>query len=274
MSGLLLVGAMSAALLVLVAEPARAQVASPASDKASPEADPIVITGHRSKDEEAIATGSRLRKAEPLADYRGFVSQVASSTGVAGLTPQSGMDPFAGPTVRRTVKLCRSTDKRLSQSAICELAKARTAIAANDLPRAKQRLDHLLGGATANGADRFHAQRFRYEIALREADEQGQFDALAGMVESGLLSDADRILALKTQAALAIKAGKDRAAIWLLERVVREEPGERKAQANLGVLYAKAGLHDRATAHLAEAVRLTQQANAAVPAEWTAYLQR
>lgn len=274
MSGRLLVGSMSAALLFLVAESATAQGALPAGGVPRLEAEPIVITGQRPKEKAAIATGSRLRETEPLADYRGFVSQVATSTGVAGLTPQSGMDPFAGPTVRRTVKLCLSSDKRLSQRAICDLAKAKTAIAANDLALAKQRLHQLLEGTTANGADRFVAHRFLYDIALREADERDQFDALAGMVESGLLSDADRILALKTQAALAMRAGNDGAAIGLLERVVHEAPGERKAQANLGVLYAKAGLHDRARARLAEAVRLSQQANAAVPAEWTAYLQR
>lgn len=254
--------------------PLTGQQSAPAAAQVPAQPSDIVITGERAKPEQAVATGSRLKPAEPLVDYRGFVSSVATSTGVAGLTPQSGMDPSAGPTITRTVRSCRSSDKRLSQAAICELAKAKVAIAKDDLITAKQRLHRVLEGQASNDADRFVAQRFQYEIALKEADKEQQFEALSGMVASNLLPHTDQIRALKTLASLALETGDNAAAIDLLERVVRAAPSEIKAYANLSALYAGAGSQDLAKARLLEAVRLTKQANLQVPQDWTAYLDR
>jgi hypothetical protein len=249
------------------------QQSSPAAAPVHAQPSEIVVTGKQAKQEEVVATGSRLKPAEPLVDYRGFVSQVATSTGVAGLTPQSGMDPFAGPTITRTVRSCRSSDKRLSQAAVCELAKAKAAIAKDDLTSAKQRLRRVLEGQVSNNADRFIAQRFQYELALKEADKEQQFEALSGMVQSNLLPQTDQVRALKTLASLALQDGENAVAISLLERVIRTAPSETKAYANLGALYAGAGAHDLAKARLLEAVRLTKLANLQVPQEWTAYLR-
>lgn len=274
MGSVFLLSAAIVSTILQIAAAAAAGEPPPLAVTASPgKPTDVVVTGTRPREEERTETGSRLKKAEPLADFRGFVSQVATSTGVAGMTPQSGMDPFAGPTLNRTVKVCRSSDKRLSRAATCELAKAKVAIEKNDLTAAHLRLDRVLEGSTSNGADRFFAHRFKYEIARRSANSEQQFEALSGMVATGLFSGQDQILALKTLASIAVRAGHYAVATDLLERVVREAPNEAKAHANLGVLYANRGAHDLAKLRLVEAVRLTKQAKLEVPAEWTAYLK-
>ena len=232
-----------------------------------------MVEGSKRREEEKLATGSRLKPADPLIDYRGFVSQIASSTGVAGLTPQSGMDPFAGPTRSRTIRTCRSSDKRLSWNAICELAKAREAITKNDYDGAQARLNKVLASSTSNQADRFFAYRFKYEIALARQQPRQASKALFGMIETDLLLPRDRVLALKTLAQSALGEDDKNAAIAWLERAVKEAPNDVKAQANLGVLYSQTGDHDRARPRIAEAIRLSRQAGLAVPDEWTAYLR-
>ncbi len=92
------------------------------------------------------------------------------------------------------------------------------------------------------------------------------------MLETGLLSPADQVLARKTLGSLAIVRGDGAAAISELERVVAEAPNEATAQANLGVLYAQAGLHARARTHIEIAVRLTSAAAKTVPQSWMDYL--
>ncbi|MDP9414385.1 MAG: bacterial transcriptional activator domain-containing protein [Pseudomonadota bacterium] len=217
--------------------------------------------------------GSRLpRLIEP--DPRGFVSQVASETGVAGLTPQSGMDPFAGGTRKVTVKTCKASDSRITLVALCDLALAQKGILDRDFDLARGAIDRVLTDPKSGQADKFFAHRFAFQIATLESDSKDQSDALAGMLASGLLSFEDRILARKTLASMAIARGDDAAAITELERLLAEAPNEAKAQANLSVLYARGGRHDRARPRIKTAVRLTAAAGQPVPKSWSDYLVR
>lgn len=64
----------------------------------SDEAVPIVVIGDRP---ELVVVGSNIPR--HLAEDPGATGgQIATNTGVAGLVPQSGMDPFAGGTRRIT----------------------------------------------------------------------------------------------------------------------------------------------------------------------------
>ncbi len=111
--------------------------------------------------------GSRLpRVIEP--DPRGFVSQVASETGVAGLTPQSGMDPFAGGTRKVTVKTCKGSDSRMTLVALCDLALAQKGILDRDFGLARGAIDRVLTDPKSGQADKFFAHRFAFQIATLE----------------------------------------------------------------------------------------------------------
>ncbi len=217
--------------------------------------------------------GSRLpRVIEP--DPRGFVPQVASDTGIGGLTPQSGMDPFAGGTRKVNVKTCKSSDSRMTEVALCDLALAQKAIGEGDFGSARGAVDRVLTNPSSADADKFFAHRFAFEIATLESDSKDQSDALAGMLASGLLAPEDQILARKTIASLAIARGDDVAAISELERLLAEAPNDATAQANLGVLYARGDRHDQALPRIETAVRLTAAAGQPVPKSWSDYLAR
>lgn len=258
-------------LLASYTEPAKAKVDQPAmsADAVVPEPE-ITVTGKQA--EERTVSGSRVpRKVEP--DPRGFVSQIASDTGVAGLVPQSGMDPFAGGTRKITAKNCKSSDSRMTIVALCDLALAQKGILEGDIGSARAAIDRVLSHSKSGAADRFFAHRFSFQIATIENDAQDRSDALKGMLESGLLSQGDRVLARKTLASIAIARGDDPAAISELEQLVAEAPNEANAQANLGALYARAGLHDRARARIKTAVRLTAATGRSVPKSWSDYLK-
>ncbi len=258
-------------LLASYAEPVQAN-----SDRANTGVEPvpaetdIVVTGKKVEKREIL--GSRVpRKVEP--DPRGFVSQIASNTGVAGLTPGSGMDPFTGATRTVTVTNCKASDPRIALAAACDLALAQKLIQAGDLGAARGAIFRALENPKSGPADKFFAHRFSYQIAMIENDSQDRTDALNGMLETGLLSPPDRVLARKTLASLAMARGDGAAAISELERVVAEAPNEATGQANLGVLYAQAGLHARARTHIEIAVRLTSAAAETVPQSWIDYLK-
>lgn len=247
----------------------RAQPGGPSQAGASQSE--IIVRGKRVARRAVL--GSRLpRVIEP--DPRGFVPQVASDTGVAGLTPDSGMDPFAGGTRKVTVKTCKSSDSRMTKVALCALALAQKAIGEGDFGSARGAIDRVLTNPNSGDADKFFAHRFAFEIATLESDSKDQSDALAGMLASGLLSPEDRILARKTIASLAIARGDDAAAISELERLLAEAPNDAKAQANLGVLYARGNRHDQARPRIETAVRLTAAAGQPVPQSWSDYLAR
>ena len=263
--------AMSALLIgmqgVSTSETANVQAGSPT--EAKPEGE-IIVTGTKLK--RRVVVGSRLsRPVEP--DPRGFVSQIASDTGVAGMTPGSGMDPFAGGTRSISTKSCKGSDARISQAVLCDLAHAQKAIAQGDLDRAGDAIERALSNAQSP-ADKFFAHRFAYQLATLQNDAGGRQDALRGMLASGSMSAEDRILAHKTLASYAIQEGDSAEAIEHLELVVLLAPGEVKAQANLGVLYHRAGQHERARERIATAVQLTSATGQKAPAEWLDYLSR
>lgn len=262
-------------LLAFSAESAEAQARKPDSsvEAAHPETDPIVVTGTGEEEERRAVLGSRVPR-EIEADPRGSVAQIASDTGVAGLTPGSGMDPFAGGTKKITLKSCKGSDPRMTMVALCDLALAQKRILEGDLGAARGAIDRVLSHPNSAPADKFFAHRFSFQVASIENDPQDRSDALNGMLETGLLSPEGRVQARKTLASMALARGDEATAISHLERLLAEAPNEARAQANLGVLYANAGLHDRARRHVEEAVRLTAATGQSVPKSWTDYLAK
>src|SRR5215217_4668963 len=95
--------------------PAHAQGAAPPAAPPSP-TDEITVVGARpERAETSIPLGSRIAR-EPLPTFN-----AVASTNVAGLTPGSGMDPFAGGTRFVSETICRSDNPRLSADAACRL---------------------------------------------------------------------------------------------------------------------------------------------------------
>lgn len=237
-----------------------------------PPQDEIVVTGTRqNKDAEQAPLGSRITRAkEP--DPRGFVSQIASDTGPAGMVPGSGMDPFAGGTRNVTVKTCKASDTRLSLAARCDLAAIQRKMKAGDQAGALAAIHRLSERADVTALDRFFARRFQYQIAEGANDQAGRREAIEAMLETGVMARADQRAARRTLVAMALRRGDDKAAIAELERLVLAVPDDSASQANLAALYARYGRHDDARAHMALAVAAVRARAGDVPQGWTDYL--
>ena len=259
------------AIFLLLADPAVAQVQKP--QPADPPEETITVTGQREEKQRPL-TGSRLKPAPPLVDFRGTVSQIASDTGVAGFTPQSGMDPFAGGTRTVTFKTCKSSDARISRSAMCELAAAQAALSKNLYPAAIAAIDRVLSSPDSTPVDRFYAHRFGYQIASAEGDRLGRVEALRGMLASGLLPPDERLSARKSLVAIALASGDDRQAIAELELLTSEAPSEAQSQANLAALYDRSGFQGKARTRMESAVNIMRARKQDVPGAWLSYLSR
>lgn len=243
------------------------QAVSPVPPPAAPPEEVIVEGAVRKK---RAPLGSRV--ARPVeSDHRGFVSQIASDTGVAGLTPGSGMDPFAGPTRKLEIRSCKAGEGRTGTSA-CSLAKAKTALDAGRTADALPWTDKVIADPSATGADRHDAWLLNYQAATIAKDAEGRRDALRGLLTTGLLTRDQHVGALQALAVLALGAGDRDEAVRRYAELVRAAPDNARARGNLGVLYAQTGVHDLARTHLGEAVRLTAASGQPVPQAWRDYL--
>ena len=233
--------------------------------------DEIVVTGTREAEEKTQPLGSRIAR-EKQAD--GFVSQIRSETGVAGFTPGSGMDPFAGGTRKLLVKSCKSEGANLSRPAACALAAVQRSMAERDFAAARAGLDRFFAVAQLTDEDRYVASRFAFSLAEAEGDPRDRQRALEIMLSTATMPEAERAPALRTLAALALKLGDDEAAIAALNLVTVLEPFDPRSQANLAALYERKGRSKEARERMATAVALVQRSGAAVPKAWSDYLQQ
>lgn len=252
---------LSAALIALV-DP----VAAP------PPPDEIVVTGNRNPKPVRAPLGSRIGRAVE-ADPRGFLSQIASDTGPAGLTPGSGMDPFAGATRKRLVKSCRSDDPRLTPMALCGLVAIRRLVIAGDRVAAAAAVRRFDERPNVTAVDRLAAWRLDYQSAEQAGDAPARRNALEAMLRTGAMPVQDQLAARRTLVAGALRRGDDRAAIAELEQVARLAPSDVRSRANLAALYARGGMHDRARVYMAEAVALAAAEGQEVPEAWQSYLR-
>lgn len=244
------------------------QAAQPAPKPGEGAPEEVVIQGKAQERKPPL--GSRIaRPAEP--DYRGFVSQIASDTGVAGLGPGSGMDPFAGPTRKLKIRTCKAGEGRTGTIA-CHLAKAKGALDAGRAADALPWTDKVIADPTSTAEDRHDALLLNYQTATIGGDAEGRRDALRGLLTTGLLAPEQRRGARQALAVLALGAGDRDEAVLHYSELVREAPDNARAQGNLGVLYAQAGAHGLARTHLGEAVRLAELSGQAVPEGWRDYL--
>ena len=227
----------------------------------------IVITGQR---EAEVVVGSRI--ARRLGEDPGATGgQIASRTGVAGLVPQSGMDPFAGGTRRIVKRSCRADVEGLSTFAMCGLARAQEALAKDYTAGAGAELRGLLADQGLTATDRFFVHRLAWQLADAAGDRTARTAALAGMVETGLMRPEDERLAFKSLASAALAAGDRATAIARLEALVALAPDEALAHGNLATLYSQDGRQEEARAQMTEAVRLLTAAERSVPPGWSEY---
>lgn len=246
------------------------QVATPAPTTALPvesdETPGVVITGDRSS---TVVVGSRI--ARKLGEDPGANGgQIRTNTSMAGLVPQSGMDPFAGGTRRITTRSCRADVPGLSQFATCALARANEAVAKGDEVTAQGEVERLLADEGLTATDRFFAWRLAWQLADAAGDVGDRTRALEGLYETGLMQPADAGPALKSLASAAMAAGDATLARERLTALLALAPDETVARGNLAVLTQQAGEEAQAQALMVRAVAELEAAARPVPGGWRA----
>lgn len=237
----------------------------PPPDPAEP---PIVVTA-TPEPPESIPLGSRI--ARPLQENGD--RQIASDTGVAGLIPGSGMDPFAGQTRRVRVTECRAGAADLSPETVCRFGALDRALGAGDYGAARALLEGIGRRPDLTDDETYLVHWFGYAIAMADGgDARDRQAALEGMLATSAMPQAYRLPALRSLVAIALRLDDRQQAVLLLERVVARAPGDAQSRANLAAFYSQQGRNQEAVSLLREAISLRLAERGEVPHAWTAFV--
>jgi hypothetical protein len=262
------IGLLLGCSVVFTAAAARAQSDAPASaEAADPGAPVITVTGTAPERRSTTTTGSRIGRRDVPAPF----PTVATSTGVAGLTPGSGMDPFAGGTRTITETACRSDDRRISAEAACRLLPIQRLLASGSFEEARSALDRLASADAATDEERYIAATLQYRMAVATGEPLDREDALRAMLATAAMPAADRPAALRSLISIAIARGDDAGTEALLEQLLLLAPEDTRNLANLASLRARAGRQAEAASLIGRAIDIARRRGEPVPSEWLGF---
>lgn len=224
----------------------------------------ITVTGNREERPRYFGSGSRIARDEVPRPF----SSIATQTGVNGLVPGSGMDPFAGAT--RTIRdlTCRSDDSRISPSVACRLVPIQQLIASGSYDQARALLDRLISSEDASDEERYIAARIWYQVGELSRDDGDRENALLAMLATASMPQNERIAALRTLVSMALRRGENEPVVPLLEQIVSIAPYDAQSRANLATLYAQNGRVEEAADLIGHAIALMRANGANVPNDW------
>ena len=254
----------------LSAEPLAANPVVPPADETQPEnasAEPgqvIIVEG--ATERRKVIVGSRVPRRQIIQD-----GPIATSTGTAGLVPQSGMDPFAGGTRIIRTKSCASSSKAIRKSAACLIVRADEALADGDPKLGADLLQAMFTDENFHGEERLAAAQRLYVIAEQTQDAGLREQALVQMLETGLLAEPDGIAAHRTLAAIAIARGEPALAIARLSVLLRITPGRAQDWVNLAVLQ-RAADRPESRASMQRAIELQEASGRPVAPAWQSFV--
>jgi tetratricopeptide (TPR) repeat protein len=242
--------------------------ADPAADRADePAAQEITVTGEQDPEPRARPrTGSRIARGDPGLGFQA----VATDTGVAGLLPGSGMDPFAGATRFTTETTCRGENVELSPEVACRLAEIQSLVTNGAMDEARTAIHRLLESEPITDEERYLTARIWYQVGQLAQDPVDREDALLTMLSTSSMPSDARASALRTLVAFSFREKDHEEAIGLLEQLVQIDPNDARSRANLAALYANGGRTGEAAGLMREAIALTESRGGVVPAEWRA----
>ena len=192
---------------------------------------------------------------------------VASATGFAGLTPDSGLDANKDTVVQRWTT-CKVTGAVLSKQTACALAVAQKAMARQDYVAARAAVQGVLARPGLTVEDRHAAQSYAYRIADAVQDVTGKQDALAAMVDTGLMPADEEVAALRTLATEAHRSGRQSEALARYTAIAALLPDDTNSRVNAAVLLQEMGQGDAAKLRLRAAVAVAERTGRPVPQAW------
>ncbi len=199
---------------------------------------PIIVEGNTNDPEVRAQTGSRI-PGEPL--YRDL--NVATSTGIAGLTPGSGISPFHGanPVNKRITTTCVSDNDAVGERASCLLLQGREAVAENDIIAATDIYRFLVSSDEFGPEERLAGGTELYNLAGMLRDTVLREEALIRLLESDALEESQRRPAMRTLIDMAIPRDDSALAIARLKHFISTGDVLPEIFANLAILLRDAG---------------------------------
>lgn len=252
---------------VPVEEQDKVSKASAGSDEGSDKSKQaeIVVTGERADSEidpanlqPKVFVGSRIPRRSMQNN-----PNIASATSLGGLTPTSGMDPFAGDTTLRW-KSCQIEGYSLGDHA-CALGKAQKAIDAGEWESAQALAAGLASRQDLSIDGQYLAQRMLYSVAVATSDAAGQRTSLEGMVATGVMPAAEELAALRTLASKAMRRGDPQDAILKYKEIAILDGNDHRSRINLGALLQQVGTVDEGRVHLRDAIEIMKRNGEVVP---------
>lgn len=262
--------------LIVIASPAYAeqildvpqtpQSAQKSGGETSQEPAPAIVV-HGTADKRIVMAGSRL----PRTPVRNG-GPIATNTGVMGLVPGSGMDPFAGGTRKITTKTCISDGEAISKEAACLLVKADRAWKSGDAELGTSLLRRIALEGHYNAEERLAASQRLYAIGDGIQSQALREEALIKMIATGLLPESDAISAHRTLVAMAMKRAEPTLAVARLHSLLSVSPGRAQDWVNLAILQSQ--LDDPASsASMHRAIKMNEAAGRPVDPSWRSFLE-
>lgn len=224
----------------------------------------IVVTG--SKQTRQVLIGSRLPRDPVVVE-----GQIATNTGVMGLVPQSGMDPFAGATRTKRTITCVSELAEIRKQAACLVADADKYMASGDNVTALGLLQRITFEGGFNPQEHLAASQRIYAIGFELQDEMLRKSALVDLLETGLLSQSDTIAAHRSLLAIALKNQETELAVDRLQNILRITADNAQDWANLAVLQKELD-NPASRSSMIKAIELRQASGRPVESSWKSFV--
>lgn len=248
--------------------PADSDLQANGSDQASvtPEQEasqtPIIVEGRREESTRRAQTGSRI-PTEPL--FKDLT--VSTSTGVAGLTPGSGMTPDGDRVHKRITKTCVSDSEGVGERASCLLLKAKNAISGNQPSEAIDIYRYLVSSGQFGAPEQLAGGTELYNLAQSTGDDLLREEALIRLLDGDLLTVPKQAGARRTLVDLALKRGDRPTALRRLEQFVATGNADPKSMANLAILRQEQTVPGAAPM-MSSAITALEATGGEVPQSW------
>lgn len=244
------------------------EVETPTLEPADPEGaareTPIIVEGDRGEEPDSAILGSRIPR-------RSFYTNgnVATSTGIAGLTPGAGLEPFAGTNRvgKRITSTCISDDEAVSARAACLLLEGQTSLDAGDTVGATDIFRYLLSSDEFNPNERLEGGRRLLATSVATDDDILREEALIRLLESDLLDTAQQSSVRRNLIDLALRRQAIDLAFARLETHVALSPEDAQSLANLAIMRRTHGI-EGAEAIMQRAIAVREAKAGEIPQGW------
>jgi tetratricopeptide (TPR) repeat protein len=242
----------------------------PSAEEAA-EKEPIIVSGSHEDDERSLQTGSRIPR-KPV--FGEFDLNIRSSTGVRGLGPGSGMEPFnlQNPVMRSTIATCKSDNDAIGERASCLLLSARSSAKKGETERAADLYRYLVSSDDFSSQERVAGGESLYALGEAVSDPVMKEEALLRLIKSEALPVERAQLARRALVSFALNRGDTPVAINRLEATVSADQDDAQSLANLAILLREQGSGEAAVERMHQAIATKQRLGQNVPDSWTAFV--